>query len=68
MILENSPGAVVYDTRKHGRHNIVKLTDRFVDEFKPGCVCVISNQRITENVVYGLRSRGILAFGAIFDS
>ncbi|KAK0504211.1 hypothetical protein EDD18DRAFT_491110 [Armillaria luteobubalina] len=68
MILENSPGAVVYDTRKHGRPNIVKLTNRFVDEFKPECVCVISNQKITENVVYGLRSRGILAFGAIFDS
>ncbi|KAK0487652.1 hypothetical protein IW261DRAFT_632549 [Armillaria novae-zelandiae] len=68
LIIENSPGAVVYDTRKHGKPNIVKLTNRFVDEFKPECVCVISNQKITENVVYGLRSRGILAFGAIFDS
>ncbi|KAK0464259.1 uncharacterized protein EV420DRAFT_1034724 [Desarmillaria tabescens] len=67
-VLENSPGAVVYDTRKHGKPNIVKITNRFVDEFQPECVCVISNQKLTEKVVYGLRSRGILAFGAIFDS
>ncbi|KAG7445765.1 uncharacterized protein BT62DRAFT_896397 [Guyanagaster necrorhizus] len=68
MILQNSPGAVVYDTRKHGKPNIIQLTNRFVDEFKPECVCVISNQKLTEKIIYGLRSRGVLAFGAIFDS
>ncbi|KAK0464282.1 uncharacterized protein EV420DRAFT_1760335 [Desarmillaria tabescens] len=67
-VLENSPGAVVYDTRKHGKPDIIKITNRFVDEFQPECVCVISNQKLTEKVIYGLRSRGILAFGAIFDS
>ncbi|KAK0464260.1 uncharacterized protein EV420DRAFT_1263808 [Desarmillaria tabescens] len=67
-ILAASPGAVVYDTRKHGKPDIVKLTNRLVDEYKPECVCVISNQKLTEKVIYGLRSRGILAFGAIFDS
>ncbi|KAG7446907.1 uncharacterized protein BT62DRAFT_93218 [Guyanagaster necrorhizus] len=68
MVLENSPGAVVYDTRKHGKPDIIKLTHRLVEEFKPECVCVISNQKLTEKVIYGLRSRGMLAFGAIFDS
>ncbi|KAK0496375.1 hypothetical protein EDD18DRAFT_1353119 [Armillaria luteobubalina] len=68
MVLENSPGAIVYDTRKHGKPDIIKLTHRLVDEFKPECVCVISNQKLTEKVIYGLRSRGMLAFGAIFDS
>ncbi|KAK0504219.1 hypothetical protein EDD18DRAFT_1062422 [Armillaria luteobubalina] len=67
-ILAASPGAVVYDTRKHGKPDIVKLTNCMVDEYQPECVCVISNQKLTEKVVYGLRSRGILAFGAIFDS
>ncbi|KAK0187839.1 hypothetical protein F5146DRAFT_1060955 [Armillaria mellea] len=67
-ILAASPGAVVYDTRKHGKPDIVKITNRMVDEYKPECVCVISNQKLTEKVIYGLRSRGILAFGAIFDS
>ncbi|KAK0504231.1 hypothetical protein EDD18DRAFT_1063298 [Armillaria luteobubalina] len=67
-ILAASPGAVVYDTRKHGKPDIVKLTNRIVDEYQPECVCVISNQKLTEKVIYGLRSRGILAFGAIFDS
>ncbi|SJL07730.1 related to non-ribosomal peptide synthetase [Armillaria ostoyae] len=67
-ILAASPGAVVYDTRKHGKPDIVKLTNRMVDDYKPECVCVISNQKLTEKVIYGLRSRGILAFGAIFDS
>ncbi|KAK0202003.1 hypothetical protein DFS33DRAFT_1038456 [Desarmillaria ectypa] len=67
-VLENSPGAIVYDTRKHGKPDIIKITNRFVDDFQPECVCVISNQRLTEKVIYGLRSRGILAFGAIFDS
>ncbi len=56
------------DTRKHGKPDIIKITNRFVDEFQPECVCVISNQKLTEKVIYGLRSRGILAFGAIFDS
>ncbi|KAK0192195.1 hypothetical protein F5146DRAFT_1120128 [Armillaria mellea] len=74
MVLENSPGAIVYGmipfvtTRKHGKPDIIKLTHRLVDEFKPECVCVISNQKLTEKVIYGLRSRGMLAFGAIFDS
>ncbi|KAG7445760.1 uncharacterized protein BT62DRAFT_1006787 [Guyanagaster necrorhizus] len=67
-LLENSPEAVVYDTRKHGKPDIIKITNRFIDEFQPECVCVISNQKLTEKVIYGLRSRGILAFGAIFDS
>ncbi|KAL1844191.1 hypothetical protein VTJ49DRAFT_3847 [Mycothermus thermophilus] len=31
-------------------------------------VVIISNQKVTEKVVYGLESRGVPAFGAIFDS
>ncbi|KAK4443214.1 hypothetical protein QBC34DRAFT_478199 [Podospora aff. communis PSN243] len=31
-------------------------------------VVVISNQRVTQKVVYGLETRGVAAYGAIFDS
>lgn len=31
-------------------------------------VVIISNQKVTEKVVYGLESRGVPAYGAIFDS
>ncbi|KAF8270854.1 hypothetical protein EI94DRAFT_1722068 [Lactarius quietus] len=67
-VMENSPDAVIYDTRVHGRPDMVKLTYRLVQEFKAEAVCIISNQTLTQKVVYGLTSRGIPAFGAIWDS
>ncbi|KZV88846.1 nonribosomal peptide synthetase 12 [Exidia glandulosa HHB12029] len=67
-ILDASPDAVVYDTRKHGKPDMVKLTYKLVVEFKAEAVCVISNQKLTRKVVYGMMSRGIPAFGAIWDS
>ncbi|KAF9256543.1 nonribosomal peptide synthetase 12 [Marasmius fiardii PR-910] len=67
-LLEKSPGAVIYDTRKHGKPDMVKLTYRLVREFNAEAVCVISNQKLTRKVVYGLMSRGVPAFGAIWDS
>ncbi|KAI0057826.1 nonribosomal peptide synthetase 12 [Artomyces pyxidatus] len=67
-ILEKSPGAVVYDTRAHGKPDMVKLTYRLVREFNAEAVCVISNQKLTRKIVYGMMSRGIPAFGAIWDS
>ncbi|KAF7346329.1 putative three-domain protein adenylation-thiolation-dehydrogenase [Mycena sanguinolenta] len=67
-ILGASPDAVVYDTRKHGKPDMVKLTLRLFNEFNAEAVCVISNQKLTEKLVYGLTSRGIPAFGPIWDS
>ncbi|KAF7365210.1 Nonribosomal peptide synthetase 12 [Mycena venus] len=67
-ILGASPGAVIYDTRKHGKPDMVKLTLRLVKEFNAEAVCVISNQKLTQKIVYGMMSRGIPAFGAIWDS
>ncbi|KAI0648045.1 nonribosomal peptide synthetase 12 [Trametes meyenii] len=68
QILEASPDAVVYDTRKHGKPDMVKLTYRLVKEFNAEAVAIISNQKLTQKVVYGMMSRGIPAFGAIWDS
>ncbi|KAH8104625.1 nonribosomal peptide synthetase 12, partial [Cristinia sonorae] len=67
-ILDASPDAVIYDTRVHGKPDMVKLTYRLVREFNAEAVCIISNQKLTQKVVYGMMSRGIPAFGAIWDS
>lgn len=56
------------DTRVHGKPDMVKLTYRLVREFQAEAVCIISNQKLTRKVVYGMMSRGIPAFGAIWDS
>ena len=47
---------------------MVKLIFRLVKEFDAEAVVIISNQALTEKVVYGMVSRGIPAFGAIWDS
>ncbi|KAG7093556.1 hypothetical protein E1B28_007226 [Marasmius oreades] len=67
-VMAKAPNAVIYDTRIHGRPDMVKLTHRMVDEFKPEAVVVISNEPLTRKIVYGMMSRGVLAFGAIWDS
>ncbi|PPR06777.1 hypothetical protein CVT24_011277 [Panaeolus cyanescens] len=68
MILKASPDAVIYDTRVHGKPDMVKLTYRLVKEFDAEAVAVISNQKLTQKIVYGMMSRGIPCFGAIWDS
>ncbi|KAF8077658.1 nonribosomal peptide synthetase 12 [Lyophyllum atratum] len=67
-ILEANPDSVIYNTRQHGKPDMVKLTYRLVKEFNAEAVVIISNQTLTEKVVYGMMSRGIPAFGAIWDS
>ncbi|KAL7279919.1 hypothetical protein ACG7TL_006328 [Trametes sanguinea] len=67
-ILAASPDAVIYDTRKHGKPDMVKLTYKLVKEHNAEAVAIISNQKLTQKVVYGMMSRGIPAFGAIWDS
>ena len=69
IILVNEPElTVILDTRKYGKPDMVKLTYRLVREFNAEAVCIISNQKLTRKVVYGMMSRGIPAFGAIWDS
>lgn len=47
---------------------MVKLVARMVKEFDAEAVCIISNPALTRKVVYGMMSRGVPAFGAIWDS
>jgi hypothetical protein len=79
LVYRTDPEAVVIDTRKVGaRPDLVKLAYRVCEEGREvvkgegrkrgEAVVVISNQKVTKKVVYGLETRGVPAYGAIFDS
>lgn len=56
-------GAVVHDTRKQGRPDLVRLTWDAVQGFQAEAVIVISNEKLTKKVVYGMETRGVPAYG-----
>ncbi|KAL4743012.1 hypothetical protein BDV11DRAFT_216202 [Aspergillus similis] len=60
--------AVVHDTKVLGRPDLVRICWDTVQEFKAEGVVVISNEKVTKKVVYGMESRGVAAYGAIWDS
>lgn len=60
--------AVIWNTRERGRPDMVALTYQLVRESDAEAVFIISNPKVTQKVVYGMTSRGIAAYGAIFDS
>ena len=80
LVYKTDPRAVVIDTSKGGkesrRPDLVRLAYRVLEEGrevngvqrKGEAVVIISNQRVTKKVVYGLETRGVPAYGAIFDS
>ncbi len=47
---------------------MVALTYQLVLESNAEAVFIISNPKVTKKVVYGMETRGIPAYGAIFDS
>lgn len=62
------PDAIIWNTRTQGRPDMVAMTWALVSESNAEAVFVISNPKVTRKVVYGMNSRGIPAYGAIFDS
>ncbi|KAI5465052.1 hypothetical protein BGZ63DRAFT_412462 [Mariannaea sp. PMI_226] len=62
------PGAVIHDTKRLGRPDLVRMGYNLVKSFKAEAVIIIANEKITKKVVYGLETRGIPAYGAIWDS
>ena len=62
------PEAMIIDTRASGRPDVVALTYHLYMETKAESVFVISNPYLTSKLVYGLESRGIPAYGPIWDS
>lgn len=67
-ILAADPEAVIHDTRTMGRPDMVAVSWRLKVESGAEAVCVIANQKLTQRVVYGMESRGVPGYGAIFDS
>ncbi|MGB1251554.1 MAG: hypothetical protein ACPG8W_13135 [Candidatus Promineifilaceae bacterium] len=67
-ILAVQPNATIWDTTANGKPDMVKLTYAAVQAFDAEAVIVISNQKLTRQVVYGMEARGIPAYGAIWDS
>lgn len=67
-ILEAEPNALIWDTNENGRPDLVQLAYDAVQAFDAEAVIVISNKKLTWEVVYGMESRGIPAYGAIWDS
>jgi hypothetical protein len=67
-ILEAVPDATIWDTTEHGRPDLVELAYQACTSFDAEAVICISNKKLTWQVVYGLESLGIPAYGAIWDS
>ncbi len=62
------PDAMVWDTGARGKPDILALAYAAYIESGAEAVICVSNRTVTEQVVYGLESRGIPAFGPIWDS
>ena len=67
-VAKADPDAMIIDTRASGRPDVVALTYHLYLETKAESVFVISNPYLTSKLVYGLESRGIPAYGPIWDS
>ncbi len=67
-ILDVEPDALIWDTDSRGRPDLVHLAYSAVQSFDAEAVIVIANEKVTRLVVHGMESRGIPAYGAIWDS
>lgn len=67
-ILGVQPDAVVWDTESQGKPDLVALAYDACKRFDAEAVICISNKPTTWQVVEELESRGIPAYGAIWDS
>ncbi|WP_369242896.1 hypothetical protein AB5J56_30345 [Streptomyces sp. R21] len=67
-ILTVQPDALVWDTSRNGKPDMVRLAYAAYRDFGAEAVICISNKKLTWQVVHGLESRGIPAYGAIWDS
>jgi hypothetical protein len=60
---------LVMDTdQTGGRIDMLPVIERLAGEFRAEAVCVISNPRLTKELVYALETKGLVAMGPIFDS
>lgn len=67
-LLKVQPDALIWNSDEKGKPDMVKLAYQATKEFNAEAVICIANQKLTWKVVYGMESRGIPAYGAIWDS
>ncbi len=67
-ILQTHPDSIIWDTDQKGKPDMVKLAYKAYQDFNAEAVICIANKKLTWQVVQELESRGIPAFGAIWDS
>ena len=67
-VTEKDPEAHIHNSRTLGRPDMVALTYRLYLESQAEAVIVISNPRLTKEVVRGMEARGVPAYGPIWDS
>jgi len=67
-ILASDPKAVIWNTRTQGKPDLAQMAYQMYRESGAEAVGVISNKKVTQQLVYRLESRGVPAFGPVFDS
>lgn len=67
-IYKTIPDAVIHDTALKGRPDLTKMGYNLAKSSGAEAVIIIANEKITKKVVYGLETRGVPAYGAIWDS
>jgi hypothetical protein len=67
-VLAAQPDALIWDTTRQGKPDLVALTHQAFRDFDAEAVFVVSNKPATFALVHGLERMGIPAFGPIFDS
>ncbi|KAG0156826.1 hypothetical protein PDIDSM_4007 [Penicillium digitatum] len=68
LVHQLDPNPLIVDTSTSGRMDMVPIIQELVREIDAEAVCVISNARLTKQVVFELKASGVIAFGPIFDS
>ena len=67
-VYQADPQALIIDTKRFGRPDLVKVSYEVFAESGAEAVFIISNPPVTRKVVYGLETRGVPIFAPIFDS
>jgi hypothetical protein len=67
-ILDVQPDALIWDTDSRGKPDLLLLAYQAYVDFGAEAVICISNKKTTWQIVEGLETRGIPAYGAIWDS
>ncbi|KAJ6263423.1 hypothetical protein Dda_1986 [Drechslerella dactyloides] len=68
LVNQVDPEAVIIDTQKTGRPDLAQIIYELYVKLEAEAVFIISNRKITRSTVYTLESRGIPAYGPVFDS